>query len=128
MSVEFRSPATSEHMIKGVLAFEGDQLSIEYEKDRWFGGTDLVTFEIPVDDIDYAEFRSGLFGAKVKIRALTLQATSKLPWSKSLTVEFAIPRGEREQAMELVEQIEAMIERQEADQAPNEEIKESSPA
>ena len=68
--------------------------------------------EIPIDDIDFAEYKHWLIGRRLKIRTLYLNSAQEIPWRKSLNINFAIPRNEREGAVDLVERIERAIDRQ----------------
>ena len=121
MTVEFRAPADYDHELKGVIALHGDKLFIEFERSRWFRRPEIVEVTVPLDDIDYAEYRGGIFGGKIRMRMLYMGQMESLPWHKTLTIDFVVARKERERALDLVEQIEEEIERAEKEQPSNEE-------
>ena len=111
MPVIFKCPA--EHgTIDGVMELDADVLFIEFEKQRLFRQPSVVQVEIAIDDIDFAEYRHWLIGGRLKIRTLYLNSAQRIPWRKSLNVDFAIPRKEREGAIDLVERIEEAIDKQ----------------
>ncbi len=113
MTVAFTGPMESEYTVEGALAFENDVLTIEYEKERWWGKPDLEQISIAIDDIDYAEYQKSIWGSKIRLRMLHFENARMLPWRDGLTVDFAVARPERERAILLVEQIESAIDKQE---------------
>ena len=115
MTVVFRGPADSEVEVEGVVAFEDNCLNIEFEREHWFRKPELMQISIPVDDIDFAEYRKGFIGAKVRVRMLYLDKIKEITWRKGLNVDFVVSRSEREHAEDLVDLIEDEIERRESE-------------
>lgn len=111
MPVIFKCPA--EHgTIQGVMELDSDVLTIEFEKKRIFRQPEIVQAEIPIDDIDFAEYKHWIIGGRLKIRTLYLGAAQQIPWRKSLNIDFAISWQEREAAVDLVSRIEEAIDEQ----------------
>ena len=91
MPVIFKCPA--EHgTIQGVMDLDSDVLIIEFEKRRIFRGPEIVQLDIPLGDIDFAEYKHWFIGGRLKIRTLYLDSARQIPWRKSLNVDFVIPR------------------------------------
>ena len=116
MTVVFKTPAEYGEEIQGVMDIDEDTLIVEFEKPKWFGKPQLIEVSIPIDDIEYAEYRNGLWGGKVRVRTLYLHNTHELPWAKALDVDFVVPRRERMRAVSLVASIEHSIERADQEQ------------
>lgn len=111
MPVIFKCPA--EHgTIDGVMELDADVLTIEFEKQRIFRQPEVVQVDIPIDDIDFAEYKHWIFGGRLKIRTLYLGSAQRIPWRKSLNVDFSISRQEREAAIDLASRIEEAIDAQ----------------
>ncbi len=106
MPVVFRPPANPSG---GILDFDGETVTVEFEKPRFFRDPDIVQIEMPLNDIEEATYRDWLIGGRLTIRTLYLETTQRIPWRKGLNVDFAIPRRERHRAVALTEQIEAAI-------------------
>ena len=111
MTVVFRTPAESALATQGVIGLDRDVLTIEFEKDKLFGGPEIVEVSIPIDEIETVEYRAGIIGGKISIRTLYLSSTQHLPWHKALNIDFVIPRKERDRAMDLVRLIESDLQR-----------------
>lgn len=108
MTVQFKSPATSGN-IEGLLEIDVDFLTVEFEQARFLRKDRVVRLKIPLDDLDYVRYTGLPFRARLEIRALYLPTLQKLPWAKSLTAHFVIPRTERERARELAYQFDEFI-------------------
>ena len=125
MPVVFRSPAESGRGVQGILYYGDEALTIEVEKRRLFTSPQILKLEIPISEIDYVEFRRGPIGARMKVRALYLETTQKIPWRKGIEVDFSFPRKERDEAERLVKTIDqAIVKHQENPANPSPSIQE----
>ena len=113
MPVLFR--AKGKRRIRGIIHFGFEVLTIEIEKNRWFGSNQINTFEIPLDEIDYVDFRRGLVGAQMTVRTLYFETAKKLPWRNGIEVGFKFTRRERDGAEEIAMSIEDAIRQQQED-------------
>ena len=107
MPVVFRPPANPSG---GILDFDGNTVTVEFEKPRFFRDPDIVQIEMPLDEIEEATYRDWLIGGRLTLRTLYLETTQRIPWRKGLNVDFSIPRRERHRAIALTRQIETAIE------------------
>ena len=111
MPVVFRPPANPSG---GILDFDGKVLTIEFEKPRFFRDPDIVQVEIPLDEIELAQYQDWIIGGRLHLRTLYLDSAQQIPWRKSLDVAFTIPRREKQRAVALAKHIEQAIEQQQS--------------
>ena len=114
MPVVFRPPANPSG---GILDFDGKVLTVEFEKPRLFRDPDIVQIEIPLEEIEQAEYTDWLIGGRLNLRTLYLDTARQIPWRKSLDVAFSIPRREKQRALALAQRIETAIEQQQSEPA-----------
>ena len=108
MTVQFTSPASA-GKIEGLLDIDEDDLTVEFEKVRFIAKNKVLRLKLPLDDIDYIRYSAQPFRSKLEVRALFLETLQDIPWAKSLTADFIIPRAERDRARELAERFDEFI-------------------
>ncbi len=112
MPVVFRPPANPSG---GIIDFDGKVLTVEFEKPRFFRDPDIVQVDIPLAEIEQAQYRDWIIGGRLQLRTLYLYSAQQIPWRKSLDVSFTIPRREKQRAAALAARIEAAIEQQQSE-------------
>ena len=108
MTVQFTSPAAT-GKIEGILDIDEDYLTVEFEKIRFIAKNKVMRLKLPLDDIDYIRYVGQPFRSRLELRALYLETLQALPWAKSLTASFIVPRSERARARSLAEQFDEFI-------------------
>ncbi len=93
--------------VDGVLRIGGDELSVEYElRDPILGflksRSEAV---IPLADVTDCEFRHGLLGGKISLRANTMSTFQQIPWRKGAECVFKVRRRHRAVAAAFVEEM-----------------------